>query len=56
MLILFFSFIYSDVVAESEKNESRLNTVMFSPADSNILAVAGYIFDVLFYDIRRPTR
>ena len=39
-----------------KKNEGRLNTLMFSPADSIILAVAGSIFDVLFYDIRRPTR
>ena len=39
----------------SEQNEGRLNTVIFSPSDSNILAVAGYKIDVLFYDIRRPT-
>ena len=29
---------------------------MFSPADSNILAVAGYADGALLYDIRRPKR
>ena len=32
-----------------------LNTIKFSPVDSNIFAVSG-LNGVLFYDLRRPTR
>ena len=52
-----FSIFYclKDAVFESVKDAEDMNTIMFSPSDSNIFAVAGSD-GVLFYDVRRPTR